>query len=143
MPLPISCSLDSFFAAAAIALAGCPAMYRRRVTIGFAVCDGLAGVAGRLLHIPMPAFAVLVAFGLAALVLIPARRWPWFYLLIPVLLSADNLALGMSDLPASLASLMFQGIGSGVLAWAGFVFASNLTRIGENWYASGCDPLLR
>ena len=92
--LSLLCSIDSFLAAAALTLAGCPAGYRRRIVFGFIACDSLAAMAGALTHAALPALAVWLTLTAGLTLLITAKKMPALYLLIPVLLSLDNFAAG-------------------------------------------------
>jgi hypothetical protein len=89
----LSCSLDSFAAAAAMMALGCPARYRMRLAAAFGVCDVAGSLAGAGWH---------AAF--------------------PVLLATDNLLWGMGD-GGGLAAALTSGASSGLLAWLGFAVA--------------------
>jgi hypothetical protein len=123
MNIPIVCSLDSLIAAGAMAFAGVPERYQRRVTLGFMVCDMLAGMAGSSLGLTVSGALVIPAVLAASATLAYTRRWPWLCLIVPVLLSMDNLAMGAAEGPLSLASALLDGLWSGTLAWAGFAMA--------------------
>jgi hypothetical protein len=126
MHLPILGSLDSFVAAMALAVAGCPKQWQRRLVAGFAMCDMLAGWAGSVLGTASRAaeFVVIPAIAVTAFILIRARRFNILYLLVPFLLSFDNLALGAAEAGSSFwpAAISFgmDGLWSGFLAVCGF-----------------------
>ena len=134
MYLPIVCSVDSFLAAAGMALAGCPEIYQRRAILGFMACDMLASMAGASMGVAVSPAAVLPALAVAAVVLAYARRWPLLYLVAPVLLSIDNLVMGAADAPVSLPFAALDGVWSGALAWAGFALARSAM---AHWRVSG------
>ena len=104
MYLPIVCSIDSFVAAAAMAAADCPGTLRRAAIAGFAAFDMLAGLTGLSLGPAAATPIILTAMIAATVILAPARKYPALFLLIPILLSADNLALGAGDAQVSFRS---------------------------------------
>jgi hypothetical protein len=128
MHLPIVCSIDSFIAAAAMAVAGCPRTWRRALIAGFATFDMLAGLSGLSLSPSAATAIVLIALIAAAAILAPARKYPALFLLVPVLFSADNLALGVTDVHISLSSALIDGVSSGVMAAAGLAAVASLAK---------------
>lgn len=139
MNLPLVGSIDSFLVAPVMVLAGCPAIYRNGVILGFLVCDTLAGLAGSALSVAVPPAAFVVAVTLAAPVFLFARRWPAMYLALPLLFSIDNLVIGSSDATATLWAHLAGGIASGALAFGGFTVGSwgLLARLGSGVLADG------
>jgi hypothetical protein len=137
MHLPMLGSLDSFVAAIALAVAGCPKQWQRRLVAGFAICDMLAGWAGSVLGSAsrMAEFVVIPAIAATAFILIRARRFNIFYLFVPFLLSFDNLALGADTVGSSFwsAAISFgmDGLLSGFLAVCGFAMVPLVVRFAQ------------
>jgi hypothetical protein len=132
MHLPIVCSIDSFVAAAAMAAVDCPGTLRRAAIAGFAAFDMLAGLTGLSLSPAAATPIILTAMIAATVILAPARKYPALFLLIPILLSADNLALGAADAQVSFRSALIDGVFSGALAAAGFAVVVSAKRSARN-----------
>jgi hypothetical protein len=137
MNLPIFGAIDSFLVALAMALAGCPAIYRSRVILGFLAFDTLAGLAGSALGVAVSPAAYAVAVALAFPVFRFARRWPALYLTLPLLFSIDNFLIGNSDATTTPWAHFAGGIVSGALAFGGFTVGTSAVRLAARLRAAG------
>jgi hypothetical protein len=123
------CSIDSFLAAAAMSLAGCPNRYRRRLVFSFMAWDTLASVAGASLRVEISTVAVALSILAGVIILVNARRTPALYLLVPAVLCLDNFASGALGATAMLElRVVLGGLCSGILAWAGFLAGNHMAR---------------
>jgi hypothetical protein len=132
MHLPIVGSIDSFLAAAAMVVAGCPRSWRRTVIVGFAAFDMVAALTSVPVNPTTTALIVAFAILAAALVIVRARKYPVLFLIVPVLLSADNLVFSTFGIRTSLLSALIDGVSSGVMAAAGFVATTLVARSARN-----------
>jgi hypothetical protein len=121
MQVSMLCALDSFLAAAGMGAAGCPTRYRVRLAFGFAACDAAAALAGMWLRLEVPALGVMAALAMGLALLLAAARAPRLFLLLPLLLSVDNLAAGAAAGSGGVAGLAaMSAAASGIAAWTGF-----------------------
>ena len=97
--------------------------YRRRLVFGFAACDLLASLAAASMRIEVPAAAVAFALAIGLAILVGAKKMPALYLLVPVLLCVDNLAVATPP-----ASALLAGTFSGIAACAGFLAGQHALR---------------
>jgi hypothetical protein len=110
--------IDSFLMAAAMAVSGCPRVYRLQAIAGFMAFDFLASRAALPFEVP-GAIAVLLAYALAVALVRAGMMRPIFFLFVPVIGCVDNLFVAGSDVIQFWPALA-EGIASGVAAWAGF-----------------------
>jgi hypothetical protein len=122
------CSLDTFFAAAGIGLAGYPNDYKRRIILGFVACDTAATVGGALL--PSEVRSLVAPLLLLAALIFALSVWklPAMYMALPVLLSSDNFIA--ADHAAPLAALaVTTSIFSGLAVILGLSVGRSAVRI--------------
>ena len=110
--------IDSFLLAGAMALSGCPRVYRLQAIAGFMAFDFLASRAALPFEAP-GAIGVVLAYTLAFALIRAGMRRPFLYLLVPMLGCVDNLFVPGND-AAQVGAALADGIASGVAAWAGF-----------------------
>jgi hypothetical protein len=132
------CSMDSFLAALAIGLVGCQKKRSYGLIAGFAVCDGISYAVGRGIRVspvnhlvadlnPLT-ISVFLAAVAALLLLLFARTKPAVLWSLPFLLGLDNLLYGVLDATNGIVPLTFySALVSGLLAYAGFVVARNVS----------------
>lgn len=129
MNLPIFGSIDSFWVTLAMVLAGCPAIYRSRVILGFLAFDTLAGLTGSAFGVAVSPAAYVLAVALAVPVFRFARRWPALYLALPLLFSIDNFVIGSSNATITPWAHFAGGVVSGALAFGGFTIGTSAVRL--------------
>jgi hypothetical protein len=128
--LAILCSIDSLLASAAVRFLGCAETDARNLAFAFAACGGMATVVGGVqLVAPFQRSTIICAAIAAALVVIFASRTkPALLLLVPLLLSVDNLAGGAFHGTAGIPLGLLAGVTSGILAWVAFVLPTRVMR---------------
>jgi hypothetical protein len=137
--LASSVSLDSLIVSTAMALRWTPPVRYRDLCIGFAICDGMATLAGSSIHGPFaPVLAGVYIMLLAMVVLRSSGRST---LSVPALCSLDNLLAGMTGSAVPWRDVFFNSVTaavvSGALALMGVTIAAALLgRVSGRWAPS-------
>jgi putative Mn2+ efflux pump MntP len=129
---------------------------RRELVLGltFGLADALALLVGRTVGSALPAEAIervapaaILAYAAGVLILVATRRarllrggWGWSLVLLPILLSADNLLAGIY-LEQDWSLVPLAGLVSAALALVGFKLGAMLARTPRLAYLS-CGTLL-
>jgi len=128
MQLPLACSLDSFLATAAIGLAGCPNTHNRRIILAFVACDTAATILRGSLPIEFTPLTVALVLFAALIIGSCARQPPAMYMVLPLLLSLDNLIVADPTVDLGALALM-SGVFSGLAALFGFLVGRRAARM--------------